>query len=92
MLNWIGSLARAYTIMVEESDDIAFKIQAILAVSLTTTLMAQFFIYQKKTEYENSIILSKRETTFRLSSNNMQTSRTSKAKNRLLLSIEILTE
>jgi len=49
-LNWIGSFARFYTVLVEADKDGAFVTQAAVAIGLTTTIMIQFFIFRKNTQ------------------------------------------
>ena len=48
-LNWLGSIARAYTVFVE-SDNLAFWFQQFVAITLTSTYMVQFFIYKENTK------------------------------------------
>ena len=45
LLNWFGAFARCITIFVE-SEDPAFRAQGMVAVSLTSTLITQFFLYR----------------------------------------------
>ena len=39
LLNWLGSLARCYTVLVEADSDWAFVAQAVVAIALTTLIM-----------------------------------------------------
>ena len=48
-LNWLGAIARGFTVFVE-SDKLAFWFQQAVAIALTSTYMVQFFIYRKNTE------------------------------------------
>ena len=60
LLNFAGSLARFFTVIVEASDDKAYVFQAGLAIALTTTFMIQFAVFrgndkQKKLEKMNDM-------------------------------------
>jgi hypothetical protein len=49
ILNWLGALARAFTVFVE-SDSLSFWFYQIVAITLTSTFMIQFYIYREKTK------------------------------------------
>ena len=54
-LNWLGSLARLFTVMVEAADDNAFVASFLIAVCLTSTIMLQFACYYKKDQMRRNM-------------------------------------